>query len=69
MSTAPWTLDHNRQAIHRGAHKSAKEYTEFLREEFVDMIKKGYWTILPASSIMHLAHLRLSPLGVVPQCE
>jgi hypothetical protein len=33
------------------------------------MIKKGYWTVLPASSIIHVANLRLSPLGVEPQRE
>jgi hypothetical protein len=33
------------------------------------MIRKGHWTILPASLAIKLPHLRLSPLGVVPQRE
>jgi hypothetical protein len=31
------------------------------------MIHKGQWTILPARLVLHEHHLRLSPLGVVPQ--
>jgi hypothetical protein len=31
------------------------------------MIQEGHWTLLPASQVLHLRNLRLSPLGVVPQ--
>ena len=31
------------------------------------MIKKHFWTVLPASLVLHLKELRLSPLGIVPQ--
>ena len=67
-STLPWTQDCKRAALRRGPHKSAREHTTFLRHEFVDMINKGHWTLLPASQVLHLRNLRLSPLvGIVPQ--
>jgi hypothetical protein len=50
-------------------HKSAHDHVKFLREEYMDMIRKGHWTVLPASNAIKLPHLRLSPLGVVPQRE
>jgi hypothetical protein len=39
------------------------------REEFVSMINKGHWTLLPAELIEGELLLRLSPLGVVPQSD
>jgi len=36
-------------------------------EDFLDMVQKGYWTILPFSSLKHFSHLKLSPAVVVPQ--
>jgi hypothetical protein len=33
------------------------------------MIQKGHWILLPASMVEEFQHLRLSPLGVVPQCD
>jgi hypothetical protein len=62
----PWRIQ---QALRRGPHKSAHDHVEFLRDEYTDMIHKGHWTILPASLAIKLPHLRLSPLGVVPQRE
>jgi hypothetical protein len=49
FSTAPWTRDSINQAIKLGPHRSCNEYIDFLEEEFVDMIQKGQWVILPAS--------------------
>ena len=54
-------------ALARGSHQSALSHMEFLRDEMADMIDQGYWVILPYSNVLHLPHLRLSPLGVVPQ--
>ena len=65
--TLPWTQDRKRAALRQGPHKSAKDHTAFLRQEFTDMIHKGHWTVLPAAQVLHLRDLRLSPLGVVPQ--
>ena len=64
----PWSCQRINQAIKRGPHKSALEYLEFLKEEFVDMIEnKGQWIVLPASEARKLPGLQVSPPGVVPQ--
>ena len=34
-----------------------------------DMIRKGYWIVLPYHLVRHLANLRISPMGAVPQRE
>ena len=67
FSTKPWTQGRIKRALARGPHKSCHEYLEFLQEEFVDMINKQQWVILPASEVMDLPGLRLSPPGCVPQ--
>jgi hypothetical protein len=51
------------------AHKLAHDHVDFLRDVYMDMIRKGHRTVLPASLAIKLPHLRLSPLGVVPQRE
>jgi hypothetical protein len=38
-------------------------------EDMYDYVSMGYWTVLPYSSVRHLAQLRLAPVGVVPQRE
>ena len=67
FSTPAWSQDKIRAALKRGAHKSCNDHREFLSEEFVDMIRKGQWVILPASMAEALEGLRVSPPGVVPQ--
>ena len=67
IKTAPWTRGQITRAIKWGPHKLAKEHIAFLREEFVDMIRKGHWTLLPAIMVDGELVLQLSPLGVVPQ--
>lgn len=66
-STSPWSQQQISRAINRGPHKSCFEYLDFLKEEFADMIAKGQWLVLPASSVKDLPGLRISPPGVVPQ--
>ena len=34
-----------------------------------DFCKKGFWMVLPFKLVEHLPNLRLSPLGVMPQCD
>ena len=34
-----------------------------------DMIRKGYWVVLPYHLVRHLPNLRISPMGAVPQRE
>ena len=67
FSSPKWSRSKIKAALSRGAHKSCNEHIDFLNEEFVDMIRKGQWVILPASMAMELEGLRLSPPGVIPQ--
>ncbi len=67
FATPPWNRQHLQHALSRGLHRSSLEYIDFLQEEFVDMINKGQWVILPTKAVPHLPGLRLSPPGVVPQ--
>ena len=67
FSTKPWSPGRIKRALARGPHKSCYEYLTFLQEEFIDMINKQQWIILPASEAMKLPGLRLSPPGCVPQ--
>jgi hypothetical protein len=50
-----------------GVPIAAPMSTEFLREEFADMIEAGQWIALPYAAVRHLPGLQLSPTGVVPQ--
>ena len=67
FTTPPWSPQQIHDAIRRGPHKSCNDYIDFLDEEFVDMIKKGQWVILPVHVALQLPGLRVSPPGVVPQ--
>ena len=69
FATPPWTRHQVQRALRRGPHKSCYEHLDFLNEEFIDMINKGQWIILPYSAVQHLPGLRVSPPGVVPQRE
>ena len=51
MSGAPWSTGKTEAALKRGFHKSSKNCIEFLRDEFVDMMKKQQWIVLPADMI------------------
>ena len=65
--SAPWSIARRQQAIKRGCHQSAHGFSSFLRDEMADMVRAGHWLVLPASEVLHLPRLRLSPIGVVPQ--
>ena len=67
LSTPPWTTDRVEAALERGPHKSCAEHIAFLRDEFLGMINKGQWAVLPYSAVKDLPGLRLSPPGVIPQ--
>jgi hypothetical protein len=62
MKTDSWSRQRKNDALKRGSHQSAVLHTEFLCEEFVDMIQKGQWVLLPARLAMDEKNLRLSPL-------
>ncbi len=66
----PWSLHRILKAWHRGPHISAaKLYAPFVLEDMFNMVREGYWCVLPFSAVQHLPHLKLSPAGVVPQRE
>jgi hypothetical protein len=68
-SYPPWTLQKKSAAFERGSCQSAKQHVDFLRGEFVDMIKKGQLILLPANLVLNNRNLRIIPLGVIPQRE
>ena len=43
------------------------DHQEFLAEEFLDFVQKGFWMLLPFDLVKDLEGLQLSPAGVVPQ--
>ena len=67
MSTKAWSRERIDEALQQGAHKSCQEHIGFLREEFIDMIQKGQWVVLPVKAVRHIPDLRVLPPGVVPQ--
>jgi hypothetical protein len=67
MKTPPWNHQQKQDAIKRGSHQSADQHKGFLCEEFINLIRKGQWVLLPDDLVLHEPNLRLSPLGVVPQ--
>lgn len=69
QSTPPWSRQRRLRALRRGCHKSAKGYESFLRQEMAQMVTAGQYLVLPASLVLDLPNLRLSPMGVVPQRE
>lgn len=67
VSTAPWDKERLHRAAIRGSHKLAKEDVAFVCGEMLDFCEQGFWTVLPLQVALLLPHIRLSPLGVVPQ--
>jgi hypothetical protein len=67
FSSPPWTRQQIQRALSWSPHESAYEYLDYLTDEFVDMINKGQWIVLPYSAVKHLPGLCISPLGVIPQ--
>ena len=47
LSTPLWSKAKLQAKLHCGPHKSCHEHLRFLQEEFVDMINKKQWVILP----------------------
>lgn len=67
LHTGPWERAQILQAAQRGSHRSAADDIEFVCVEMLEFCAQGFWTVLPLSVGLTLPHLRLSPLGVVPQ--
>jgi hypothetical protein len=67
LKTGKWSRAQKLSTIKRGSHQSACQHSDFLCEEFFDMIRKGHRVLLSAHLVLEDDKLRLSPLGVVPQ--
>jgi hypothetical protein len=67
LRTSPWTLQRKDEAIKRGPHKSALEFSDFLTEEMTSMVARGQWMVLPYNLVRDEPTLRIAPAGVVPQ--
>jgi hypothetical protein len=71
LSSPPWDEVHLESTIQRGPRKSATEYVDFLCEELLDFVQKGFWMVLPVKLLRTYKtlykRLRVSPMGVVPQ--
>lgn len=67
LQTGPWAQATIIQAARRGSHQSADADIDFVCTEMLEFCAQGFWTVLPLSVALTLPHLRLSPLGVVPQ--
>ena len=53
MKTPPWSSQHKAAALAQGPHKKlVKEHRKFLAEEFVAVMHKGHWVLLPAGLLM-----------------
>ena len=68
-TTPAWSHQRRDHSIQRGPHPSTAPYLHFLENDMADMIRKGYWIVLPYHLVRHLPNLRISPMGAVPQCE
>jgi hypothetical protein len=52
LKTGKWTRAKKLDALERGSHQSACQHSDFLCEEFVEMIQKGQWVLLPAHMVL-----------------
>ena len=67
LSTPPLTLEEKDTAAAYGSHASCDANAKFLRKEIGDFVQKGFWMVLPFSTVRKDPNLRLSPAGLVPQ--
>jgi hypothetical protein len=56
LSTKLWTTSIRDRAVSRGAHKSATEHIDFLRDELADMVDRVTWMVLPYHQLRELQH-------------
>jgi hypothetical protein len=71
LKTPPLTDGARNEKMQRGPHNSAVTHADFLREELLDFVRKGFWMVLPYKLLKKykklLRNMRISPMGVVPQ--
>lgn len=64
-----WCPNKIQECLKRGAHPSAVEHKDFLRDEMSDFADRGFWAILPYELVKDLPNLKLSPAAVKPERE
>jgi hypothetical protein len=69
LHSKPWSRAKLLRSLCRGCHRSCLDYIDYLQEEFIDMIQKSQWVLLPFDIASKLPNLTLSPPGVIPQRE
>ena len=67
LSTDLWSLEQKDAAIERGCHKSASDFTSFLREEMATMRQKGMFIVMPYKLIRDHPYIHIIPIGCIPQ--
>ena len=68
-TTPTWTQQRRDHSMQRGPHPSTAPYLHFLENDMANMIRNGYWIVLPYHQVQHLPNLLISPMGAVPQRE
>ena len=63
----PLTLEEKDATAAYGSHASCDANAEFLRKEIGDFVQKGFWMVLPFSTVRKDPNLRLSPAGLILQ--
>ena len=63
----PLTPEQLAAAIAYGSHNSCNRDPSFLHTEMRDIVKKGFWIVLPLEDVVGLNGLRLSPAGLISQ--
>jgi len=76
LHTKPWSEARIESTLKCGPHQSCKEHLDFLCEELLHFVPKGFWVLPPYQTFKEkmksqgvLKKLQLAPLGVVPQWE
>jgi hypothetical protein len=71
LKPPPLTDGARDEKMQREPHKSAVAHADFLREELLNSVRKGFWMVLPYKLLKKykklLRNMRISPMGVVPQ--
>jgi hypothetical protein len=47
IQSPPWDQATLEERFNRGPHQLANEHIEFLGEEVLDFLRKGYWMLVP----------------------
>jgi hypothetical protein len=63
MKMDPWSMQRKVEALKQGSHQSANLHQDFMCEEFVDIIHKGQWVMLPSHLVMDETKFAPNPLG------